>query len=60
MSCLRNTALAEPLIDVSEAENVNSSIAKVFDIDLYTVKKDDLDFSAGFEIEFTKNNPLIS
>lgn len=56
MSCLRNTALAEPLIDVSEAENVNSSIAKVFDIDLYTVKKDDLDFSAGFEIEFTKNN----
>lgn len=55
-SCLRNTALAEPLIDVSDSENVNSTVAKVFDIDLYTVKKDDLDFSAGFEIEFTKND----
>ena len=56
MSCIRNTALAEPLIDITNPENVNSTISKVFDIDLYTVTKEELDFSAGFELTFTRDD----
>ena len=36
--------------------NVISNCKKVFDIDLYNVKKEDLDFSSGYEIEFLRND----
>jgi protein arginine N-methyltransferase 1 len=56
MSCIKNTALAEPLIDVTKGEMINSTVNKIFDIDLYTVTKEELDFSAGFDIEFMRDD----
>ena len=55
-SFLKGAAISEPLIDVCNKNNVISTIKKIFDIDLYTVKKEDLDFSSGYEIEFIRND----
>ena len=55
-SFLKGTAISEPLIDVCNKNNVISTIKKIFDIDLYTVKKEDLDFSSGYEIEFIRDD----
>ena len=55
-SFLKGAAISEPLIDVCNKKNVISTVKKIFDIDLYTVKKEDLDFSSGYEIEFIRND----
>ena len=55
-SILKNPALAEPIIDNFPNNNIISNSCKIFDIDLYTVKVEDLDFSAGYEIIFNKDD----
>ena len=55
-SFLKGTAISEPLIDVCNKNNVISNCKKVFDINLYNVKKEDLDFSSGYEIEFIRDD----
>ena len=55
-SVLKNPALAEPIIDTFPNNNIISNSCKIFDIDLYTVKVEDLDFSAGYEIIFNKDD----
>jgi len=52
MSCFKATAIAEPLVDVVPPTQIISSVQNFMEIDLYTVKVEDLDFSAEFEIEF--------
>ena len=56
MSCIKEVALAEPLIDSCTKEFVISSICKIYDIDLYNIKKEELDFMSGYQIEFNKND----
>lgn len=58
MSCFRNSALSEPLIDICERGAINSSHCKIFEIDLYTVKKEDLDFSSAWELTFVRNDTV--
>lgn len=60
MSCFKNTVLAEPIIDVCPPKIINSSSCRILDIDLYTVKKEDLDFSSKYELVFTTNNDNFS
>ena len=55
-SFLKGAAISEPLIDVCNKNNIISTVKKFFDIDLYTVKKEDLDFSSGYEIEFIRDD----
>lgn len=52
MSCFKATAIAEPLVDIVPATQMISSVQCFKEIDLYTVKVEDLDFTAEFEIEF--------
>jgi protein arginine N-methyltransferase 1 len=56
MSVMRNSSLAEPLIDFCEKKAVNSSVCKILDIDLYTVTVAELEFASKYEIKFTKND----
>jgi len=56
MSCIKKLALVEPLVDMCEARQVISSPSRVLDIDIYTVKKEDLDFKADFKLTFTHDN----
>ena len=52
MNCIKEAAIAEPLIDNCTEEYIISSTCKIYDIDLYKIKKEELDFMSGYEIEF--------
>lgn len=58
MTCIKPAASCEPLIDVCDLEAINSSECKVFEIDLYTVTKEQLDFSSGFELTFLRDDTV--
>ena len=63
MNCIKEVAIAEPLIDSCKKEFIISSICKIYDIDLYKVKKEELDFMSGYQIEFNRNeifNALVT
>ena len=60
MSCFKNAVIAEPLVDVCPQKLINTSSCRIFEIDLYTVKKEDLDFSSKYELTFTTNNDRFS
>ena len=60
MSCFKNAVIGEPLVDVCPQKLINSSSCRILDIDLYTVKKEDLDFSSKYEITFTRENDKFS
>lgn len=56
MKCMKPQVLVDPLIEKCPEEGVNSSACKVFDIDLYTVTKEELDFSSKYELTFIRND----
>lgn len=56
MSCFKNAVIGEPIVDVCPQKLINSSSCRIFDIDLYKVKKEDLDFSSKYEITFTRDD----
>lgn len=56
MSCIKEMALLEPLVDVCDPEQVMSSAAKILDIDLYKVKKEELDFETKFTLPITRSD----
>jgi protein arginine N-methyltransferase 1 len=63
MKCIKEAAIAEPLIDNCTDEYLISSTCKIYDIDLYNIKKEELDFMSGYQIEFNCDdifNGLVS
>jgi protein arginine N-methyltransferase 1 len=56
MTCIKPAAICEPLVDVCDREAINSSVCKIFEIDIYTVKKEDLDFSSSYELTVLRND----
>jgi protein arginine N-methyltransferase 1 len=56
MSAIRNVAISEPLVDCVEPKQVvtNSSLLK--EVDLYTVKKEDLTFTAPFNLQVRRQD----
>lgn len=50
MSCVRKVAIKEPLVDVVDPKQVVSNSCLVKEVDLYTVKKEDLHFTAPFHL----------
>lgn len=56
MSCIKELALVEPLVDCCDAEQVCSDSVKILDIDLYTVTAEELDFASDFEITMARND----
>lgn len=56
MECIKPSTLGEPLIDECPNNAINSSSCKIFDIDLYTVKKEDLDFTSKYELTFIRDD----
>lgn len=53
---MQKVALAEPLVDTVELKAVVSKPSLAFSIDLYTVKPEDLAFSAPFTVEIERND----
>jgi len=56
MSCIKDMALLEPLVDVCDPEQVMSNSAKILDIDLYKVTKEELDFETKFTLTVTRSD----
>lgn len=56
MSCIKKVAISEPLVDMVNRDQVITSTCMVKEIDLYTVKPEDLAFSAPFALRFQKED----
>jgi protein arginine N-methyltransferase 1 len=51
MSCLRQVAIREPLVDVVDQKMVVSNHCQLLEVDLNTLKKEDLSFEREFELQ---------
>lgn len=56
MSSIRKVAISEPLVDVVDPKQVVSNACLVKEVDLYTVQKSDLEFSAPFQLQVRRND----
>jgi len=56
MSCIKQQVIDEPLVDVVDVNKVCTVCAPVLDINLYTVKKKDLDFHSTVELHVKRND----
>lgn len=56
MSCIRKVAISEPLVDVVDPKQVVSNSCLIKEIDMYTVKLEDLTFSAPFHLQCRRND----
>jgi protein arginine N-methyltransferase 1 len=58
MTCMKQSVIQEPLVDICEKKAINSSVARILEIDLYTVTKEQLDFSNQYEVTFFRRDTL--
>jgi protein arginine N-methyltransferase 1 len=56
MSCIKELALLEPLVDTCDPEQVISDSCSILDIDLYTVTKEELDFESDFKLNVRRDD----
>ncbi|XP_014671847.1 PREDICTED: protein arginine N-methyltransferase 1-like [Priapulus caudatus] len=56
MSCIRSVAITEPLVDVVDPKQVITNSCLLKEVDLYTVKKEDLTWSSPFHLTCRRND----
>lgn len=56
MSCIKKLAITEPLVDMCDGEQVLSDASCVLNVDIYTVTKEELDFSSQFRFRVTRDD----
>lgn len=56
MSVIRDVAIAEPLVDVVDPKQVVTNSCLVKEVDIYTVKEEDLTYTAPFHLQCRKND----
>ncbi len=56
MSCIRDVAITEPLVDVCDAKSVVTNSSLIKEIDIGTMKMEDLSFSAPFHLQVKRND----
>jgi len=56
MSCIKEVAISEPLVDVVDSKQVVSNSMLVKEVDLYTVKVSDMEFSSPFQLEMYRDD----
>ncbi|XP_074660154.1 protein arginine N-methyltransferase 1-B-like isoform X2 [Tubulanus polymorphus] len=56
MSCIRSVAITEPLVDVVDPKQVVSNSCLLKEVDMYTVKIEDLSFTAPFHLTIKRND----
>jgi len=55
-SCIKELALTEPLVDNVPTDGIITHPVRLFNIDLYTVTKEELDFERPFQLKFLRND----
>ncbi|CAB1346174.1 unnamed protein product, partial [Coregonus sp. 'balchen'] len=56
MTCIRNVAMREPLVDVVDPKQVVTNSCLVKEVDIYTVKPEDLSFTTAFCLQIQRND----
>lgn len=56
MKCIKELAIMEPLVDICDAKQICSNATSVFDIDIYKVTKEELDFESAFEVKLSRDD----
>lgn len=56
MSCIRDVALTEPLVDVVDPKQIITNACIIKEIDIATMKPDDLTFSTPFHLNIKRND----
>lgn len=56
MSCIRDIALNEPLVDVVDAKQIVSNTCLIKEIDITKMKAEDLSFSSPFHLLIKRND----
>ncbi|XP_064400312.1 protein arginine N-methyltransferase 1-like [Halichondria panicea] len=56
MSSIKTVALKEPLVDVVEPQQIVTNACLIKEVDLYSVTKEDLNFSAPYQLTSNKND----
>jgi len=60
MECIRKVALSEPLVDYVDESLILSNIGKILEINLYTVKVEDLKFANEFSLKINSNDTIYA
>ena len=58
MSCLSKAAFVEPIIDCVYYECIATTEDTFFEVDLYTVTKEDLEFSNQYELKMMRDDTI--
>jgi len=58
MSSIKSWALLEPLVDVVGKNQINTDSCAILDIDIKTVKKEDLDFSSEYRLNVKRDDKI--
>jgi protein arginine N-methyltransferase 1 len=56
MSCIKDIALKEPVVDVCDAKAIVTDSMPILHLDILTCKKKDLDFSSKFKLHAQRND----
>ncbi|XP_055795734.1 protein arginine N-methyltransferase 8-like [Salvelinus fontinalis] len=56
MTCIRNVALKEPLVDIVDPKHVVTNSCLIKEVDIYTVKTEDLSFTSAFCLQIQRND----
>ncbi|XP_051917715.1 protein arginine N-methyltransferase 8-B isoform X2 [Hippocampus zosterae] len=56
MTCIRNVAMKEPLVDIVDPKQVVTNSCLVKEVDIYTVKPEDLSFTTAFCLQIQRND----
>ncbi|XP_032893742.1 protein arginine N-methyltransferase 1-like [Amblyraja radiata] len=55
MTCIRNMAIKEPLVDMVDPKQVVTNACLIKEVDIYTVKTEDLSFSSTFRLQVQRS-----
>ncbi|KAE8613731.1 hypothetical protein XENTR_v10007848 [Xenopus tropicalis] len=56
MTCIRDVAIKEPLVDIVDPKQVVTNSCLIKEIDIYTVKTEELAFTAAFCLQVQRND----
>jgi len=58
MECMKKVSLSEPHIDIVESAQILSNECKILDLNLYTVKSNDLEFANKYTFQIQKTDTI--
>ena len=56
MSCIKDVAIKEPLVDVVDPKQLVTNACLIKEVDIYTVKVEDLTFTSPFCLQVKRND----